>query len=150
MNELTLGLAHKFGYGHFRDDAARKLAQRYRRREQRRRRLNMVAAALLLASAGFGATMLTMPSTSQASLATSQSASCIQARQRLEPWFRAELTRRGLTGTARQDDFNLLLTWFRDAQGQCATGLTQPASENLQALTDRISAREQLRERADD
>src|SRR5215211_7754499 len=63
MNELLLGLTHKTGYGDFRDDAARKLAACCWRREQRGRRLNMLAAALLLASAGFGATMLTMPST---------------------------------------------------------------------------------------
>ena len=150
MNELKLGLPRAADYGHFRDGAVNRLAQRYRRREQRRRRLNMLAAALLLASAGLGATMLTVPSTSQASLVTAQSASCIQAGRRLEPWFKAELTRRGLTGTARQDDFNLLLTWFKDAQSQCATGLTQAASENLQALVDRIAAKEQLRERADD
>jgi hypothetical protein len=150
MNELTLGLPPAADYGHFRDHRAFRLARRYRRREQRRRTLNMLAAALLLASGGFGATMLTVPSTSQASLATSQSASCIQAGQRLEPWFRAELHRRASTGVPRQDDFNLLLTWFRDAQSQCATGLTQAASENLQALADRIAAKEQLREHADD
>src|SRR5687768_13386404 len=115
MNELTLGFAHKTGYGQFRDDAARTLAQSHRRREQRRRRLNLLAAAFLLVSAGFGATMLTMPPTSQASLATRPDAVCVQAGQSLEPWFKAELTRRGLTGTVRQDDFNLLLAWFRNA-----------------------------------
>jgi hypothetical protein len=152
MNELVIGLPRAADYGHFRDGATNRLAQRYRRREQRRRKLNMLAAALLLASAGFGATMLMVmvQPTSHASLVSSEDARCIRAGQTLEPWFRTELTRRGLTGTARQDDFNLLLTWFRDAQGQCAAGLTQAASENLQALADRIAAREQLRPSADD
>ena len=150
MNAWTLGLIHRTSYGQFRDDAARKLAQRHRRREQRRRRLNMLGAACLLAAAGFGATILAMPSTSQASLMTAQNASCIHAGQSLEPWFKTELIRRGLTGMARQDDFKLLLAWFRDAQTQCATGLTQAASENLQALAARIAAREELRQRTDD
>jgi hypothetical protein len=150
MNELTLGFAHKTGYGQFRDDAARTLAQSHRRREQRRRRLNLLAAAFLLVSAGFGATMLTVPSTSQASLMTAHDSSCIKAGQCLEPWFTGELTRRGLTGTAQQDDFNLMLAWFRNAKAQCATGLTQAASENLQALADRIVAREELRKSEDD
>ena len=127
-----------------------RLARRSRRCEQRRRTLNMLAAALLLASAGFGATMLMVPPTSQASLVSSENARCIKAGQSLEPWFRAELHRRASTGVPRQDDFNLLLTWFRDAQGQCAAGLTRAGSENLKALADRISAREQLRPSADD
>jgi hypothetical protein len=150
MNELMLGLPRAAEYGLFRDGAANRLAQRYRRREQRRRKLNMLVAALLLASAGFGATMLMVPPTSQASLVSLENARCIRAGQSLEPWFRAELHRRASTGVPRQDDFNLLLTWFRDAQSQCATGLTQAASENLQALADRIAAKEQLREHADD
>jgi hypothetical protein len=150
MNELVIGLPRAADYGHFRDGATNRLAQRYRRREQRRRKLNMLAAALLLASAGFGATMLTMPPTSHASLVSSENARCIKAGQSLEPWFKAELHRRASTGVPRQDDFNLMLAWFRDAQGQCAAGLTQAASENLQALADRIAAREQLRPSADD
>ena len=148
MNELSLGLTPKTGYGTFRDEAARKQAQRYGRRERRRRKINMLAAAFLLASAGFGATMLTNPPTSQASL-SSQNASCIKAGQSLEPWFRAELDRRAWAAVARQDDFTLMLAWFREAQHQCATGLTQAASRNLQAVAERILAREQ-RQRADD
>ena len=93
--------------------------------------------------------MLTNPPTSQASL-SSQNASCIKAGQSLEPWFRAELDRRAWAAVPRQDDFNLMLAWFKDAQGQCAAGLTQAASQNLQAIVDRISAREELRQRADD
>jgi len=150
MNELVLGLTHETGYGNFRDDAARKLGQRHGRRELRKRKLNMLAAALLLALAGFGATMLTMPPTSQASLMTAHDSSCVKAGQSLEPWFKTELTRRGLTGTAQRDDFNLMLVWFRNAKAQCATGLTQAASENLQVLADRIVTREELRQRADD
>jgi hypothetical protein len=152
MNELVIGLPRAADYGHFRDGATNRLAQRYRRREQRRRKLNMLAAALLLASAGFGATMLMVmvPPTSHASLVSSENARCIKAGQSLEPWFRAELHRRASTGVPRQDDFNLLLTWFRDAQGQCAAGLTRAGSENLKALADRIAAREQLRPSADD
>jgi hypothetical protein len=150
MNQLMLGLPRAADYGHFRDSRACRLAQRNRRREQRRRKLNMLAAALLLASAGFAATMLTVPPTSHASLVSSENARCIKAGQSLEPWFRAELHRRASTGVPRQDDFNLLLTWFRDAQGQCAAGLTRAGSENLKALADRIAAREQLRPSADD
>jgi len=149
MNELSLGLTPKTAYGTFRDEAARKQAQRYGRRERRKRKFNMLAAAFLLVSAGFGATMLTNPPTSQASLAP-LNASCIKAGQGLEPWFRAELDRRAWAAVPRQDDFNLMLAWFKDAQGQCAAGLTQAASQNLQAIVDRISAREELRQRADD
>lgn len=150
MNELLLWSPRQSSHGTFRDDSVRRLARRYGWRERRRRTINMLAAACLLASAAFGATMLAAPPTSQASLAAPQTASCVKAGQGLEPWFKAELLRRAWAGSPRQDDFNLMLTWFRDAQGQCAAGLTDVAAENLHALADRISAREGHRQSMDD
>jgi len=44
---------------------------------------HMLSAAVLLASAGFGATTLTMPSTSQVLLMTVQDAPCIKAGQKV-------------------------------------------------------------------
>jgi hypothetical protein len=110
----------------------------------------MLAAALILASMTFGVTMLITPRTSQASLSGLQSAACLKAEQTLAPWFAVELNHQGWTGTPRQGDFNLMLAWFRTAQGQCASGLTDQALGNFEALASRIAQAEERRSEADD
>ena len=150
MNELSVALSHRSTYAGFHDAAARELAHRYRRRDLQRRRLNMLAAALILASGVFGATMLIAPPTSQAKLGAAQSAACLKAERTLAPWFASEFNRRGLTGTPRQDDFNLMLVGFKDAQGQCASGLTDQALGNFEALAIRIAQAEERRHETDD
>ena len=149
MNELSVALSHRSTYAGFRDAAARELAHRYRRRDLQRRRLNMLAAALILASGVFGATMLIAPPTSQAKLGAAQSAACLKAERTLAPWFASEFNRRGLTGTPRQDDFNLMLAGFKDAQGQCASGLTDQALGNFEALAIRIAQAEERQHETD-
>jgi hypothetical protein len=150
MNELSLALSCRSTYAGFRDAAARELAHRHRRRDLQRRKLNMLVAALILASGVFGATMLIAPPTSRAKLGAPQSAACLKAERTLAPWFASELNRRGLTGTPRQDDFNLMLVGFKDAQSQCASGLTDQALGNFEALANRVVQAEERRHEADD
>jgi len=137
-------------YRSFRNDAGRALAERHVRREQRKRRINMLAAALLLASAGFWATMLTTPPTSQATLTSPQAATCLGTGESLEPWFKAELHRRASAAVARRDDFDVMLAWFQDARRKCAAGLTEPALKDFQAIADRIYANDRRRQSAGD
>jgi hypothetical protein len=49
-------------------------------------------------------------------------------------------------GLDERDDFNLLLTWFQNAQGQCASGQTGRAVENFQAVESMIAERIEQRE----
>ncbi len=99
------------------------------------RKLNAFVAAFVLATALFGATMLTTPTTTQAALSDDPSRTpCLKAGQSLTPWFTAEFNRRAYGGVSGRDDFNLLLTWFRAAQSQCASGLTDRSLANLKAI----------------
>ncbi len=99
------------------------------------RKLNALAAAFVLTTALFWATMLTAPSTTQAASSTDLSEMlCLKAGQNLAPWFEAEFNRRAYGGVSSPDDFNLLLAWFRVAQRQCASGLTDRSLANLKAI----------------
>lgn len=101
----------------------------------------MFAAAFALATALFWLTMLTSPPTSQAALSHPASdAPCIEVGRRVGLWFETELHRRAGVRTSGSDNFNLMLSWFRTAQDQCASGKTGPAVESLRALEGMIAA----------
>src|SRR5215204_2589946 len=93
-----------------------------------------VLAALVLAGAVFSATTAPSLLSSEAATSTPQKMACVEAGQRLAPWFRAEAQRKALVRLEERDDFNLLLTWFRNAQAQCASGQTARAAENFRAV----------------
>ena len=68
----------------------------------------------------------------------------------LDDWFRAESERKAQVGLDERDDFNLLLTWFRNAQSQCASGQTARAVENFQAVEALIAKRVEQHQPADE
>ena len=101
----------------------------------------MFAAALALATALFWLTMLTAPPTSQAALSSPESdAPCMEVGRRVGLWFETEIHRRAWIRASRHDNFNLMLTWFRTVQRQCASGHTDAALESLRALEGMIAA----------
>ena len=132
-------------YRSFRDEAVTRRGNRLRGKEASRRKRNAFVAALVLAASVFSATTAASLLSSEAATSNPQTAACIEAGQRLAPWFRAEAERKALIGLNKRDDFNLLLTWFRNAQAQCASGGTARAVENLQAVEGMIAARAEQR-----
>jgi hypothetical protein len=101
----------------------------------------MFAAAFALATALFWLTMLTTPPTSQAALSHPGSdAPCLEVGRRVGLWFETEIQRRAWVRSSRHDSFNLMLSWFRTAQDQCASGKTDKAVESLRALEGMIAA----------
>ena len=128
-------------YRSFRDEAVAQRANRLRRKELNRGKRNAFVAALTLAAAVFSISTAASLYTSEAKQITPQNMACIEAGQRLAPWFRAETERKAQVGLNERDDFNLLLTWFRNAQGQCASGQTARAVENLKAVEGMIAQR---------
>ena len=136
-------------YRSFRDDAVAQWADRRRHKVLNRRKRNDFLAVLVLAGAVFAATTAPALLTSTAT-SPSQKAACVEAGQRLAPWFRAESERKAQVGLDEQDDFNLLLTWFRNAQAQCAWGQTARAVENFQAVEGLIARRVEQHQPADE
>ena len=134
----------------FRDEAVARLAGRLRRKELNRRKRNTVVAALALAASVFSATTAASLLTSEAATTPPQHAACVEVGQRLAPWFRAESERKAQVGLDEHDDFNLLLTWFRNAQSQCASGQTARAVENFQAVEGLIAKRVEQHQPADE
>jgi hypothetical protein len=128
-------------YRSFRDEAVAQRADRLRRKELSRGKRNAFVAALTLAAAVFSISTAASLYTSEAKQIAPQNMACIEAGQRLAPWFRAETERKAQVGLKERDDFNLLLTWFRNAQGQCASGQTARAVENLKAVEGMIAQR---------
>ena len=136
-------------YRSFRDEAVTRWADGLGRMEANRHKRNDFLAALVLAGAVFAAT--TAPALlSSAATSPSQKAACVEAGQRLAPWFRAESERKAQVGLDERDDFNLLLTWFRNAQAQCASGQTARAVENFQAVEGLIVRRVEQHQPADE
>jgi len=127
-------------YASFRDEAVA------RRADRRRLKRRAIGAALALAATAFSATTAASLYTSDAKQISLQSMACVEAGQRLAPWFRAETERKAQVGLDERDDFNLLLTWFQNAQGQCASGQTGRAVENFQAVEGMIAERIDERE----
>ena len=144
MTALT-SLAPSGSYRSFRDEAVTRRAERLRRKEANRRKRNAFLAALVLAGAVFSATTAASLLSSEAATSTPEKVACVEAGQRLAPWFRAETERKALVGLEEQDDFNLLLTWFRNAQAQCASGQTVRAVENFRAVEGIIAERAEQR-----
>src|SRR5215207_11739942 len=130
----------------FRDEAVTHRAEWLGRKEGNRRNRNDFLAALVLAGAVFSATTSPALLSSEAATTTPQKSACVEAGQRLAPWFRAETERKAQVGLDERDDFNLLLTWFQNAQGQCASGQTGRAVENFQAVESMIAERIEQRE----
>ena len=122
-------------YRAFRDEAvSSRQANRFRRKR------NALLAGLALAATVFSATAaasLFSPETAT----RSKDRACIEAGQRLAPWFKAEAEREAQVGLGERDNFNLLLTWFRNAQSQCASGQTARAVENFKAVERMIAER---------
>src|SRR5829696_108826 len=129
----------------FRDEAVTHRAKWLGRKEGNRRNRNDFLAALVLAGAVFSATTAASLLSSEAATSTPQKVACVEAGQRLAPWFRAEAERKALVGLEERDDFNLLLTWFRNAQAQCASGQTVRAVENFRAVEGIIAERAEQR-----
>ena len=137
-------------YRSFRDEAVERLAERLGRKAANRRKRNDFLAALALAATVFSATTAVSLLRSEAATAPSRNAACAEAGQRLAPWFRAETERKAQVGLDERDDFNLLLTWFRNAQSQCASGQTARAVENFQAVEGMIARRVEQHQPADE
>jgi len=111
----------------------------------------MSAIACALATAAFWATMLMAPPTSEASLfGFPDDAGCVKAGQSLAPWFEGEVHRAARIGVHRYDSFDVMLTSFQDAQGQCTSGHTDAAIADFQALANRIAKLEEHRSPAVD
>ena len=104
--------------GSFRDEAVA------RRADRRRLKRKGVVTALALGATVFSATTAASLLIPHAGTTTPQNVACVEAGQRLAPWFKAETERKAQFGLDERDDFNLLLTWFQNAQGQCASGQT--------------------------
>jgi len=134
----------------FRDEAVTHRAERLGRKEANRRKRNDILAVLVLAGAVFSATTAPALLSTKAATSPSQKAACVEAGQRLAPWFRAESERKAQVGLDERDDFNLLLTWFRNAQSQCASGQTARAVENFQAVEGLIARRVEQHQPADE
>ncbi len=133
-------------YRSFRDKAVAHRAERLGRKDANRRNRYDFLAALVLTGTVFSATTAASLFSPEAATSTSKKVACVEAGQRLAPWFRAETERKAMVGLNERDDFNLLLTWFQSAQGQCASGQTARAVENFQAVESMIAERAQQRE----
>ena len=131
------------------DEAVPRWAEWLGRKEANRRKRNDFLAVLVLAGAVFAATTAPALLTSTAT-SPSQKAACVEVGRRLAPWFRAEAERKAQVGLDERDDFNLLLTWFRNAQSQCASGQTARAVENFQAVEALIAKRVEQHQPADE
>ena len=101
----------------------------------------LFTAAFALATTLFWLTMLTAPPTSQAALSSPESnAPCMEVGRRVGLWFETEIHRRAWVRASGSDNFNLMLSWFRTAQDQCASGKADKAVESLRALEGMIAA----------
>jgi len=132
-------------YRSFRDEAVTRRAERLGRKAANRRKRNAFLAALVLAGSVFSATTAASLLSSEAATSTPEKVACVEAGQRLAPWFRAEAERKALVGLEERDDFNLLLTWFRNAQAQCASGQTARAVQNFRAVEGMIAEQAEQR-----
>jgi len=133
--------ARSGSYRSFRDEAVSRQAHLLRRKDLSRRKRNAFVAALALAAAVLSSTAVASLFTSDANKVDSRNLACVEAGQRLAPWFKAETDRKVQVGLNKRDDFNILVTWFRNAQSQCASGMTARAVENFHAIESMIAER---------
>ena len=131
--------AESGSYRPFRDEAVSRQVRQLRRKELRK--CNAFAAALALAAAVLSSTAAASLFASDVNKVVSRNPACVEAGQRLAPWFKAETDRKVQVGLNERDDFNILVTWFRNAQSQCASGMTARAVENFHAIESMIAER---------
>jgi hypothetical protein len=113
------------------------------------RRTRLFGAAFLVAAAMFWGTMLTSPPTSEATLSSPATSSCIERGRIIGSWFEKELTRRAWSGKGHQE-FNQMLAWFNAATNQCAAGLAQRSADNFRALEGLIASLDERRHQEGD
>ena len=133
--------AQSGSYRSFRDEAVSRQVRRLRRKDLSRRKRNAFVAALALAAAVLSSTAAASLFTSDVNKVVSRNPACLEAGQRLAPWFKAETDRKVQVGLNKRDDFNILVTWFRNAQSQCPSGMTARAVENFHAIESMIAER---------
>jgi hypothetical protein len=131
--------AESGSYRPFRDEAVSRQVRQLRRKELRK--CNAFVAALALAAAVLSSTAAASLFASDVNKVVSRNPACVEAGQRLAPWFKAETDRKVQVGLNERDDFNILVTWFRNAQSQCASGMTARAVENFHAIESMIAER---------
>ena len=111
-----------------------------------RKIIYVFGAAFALATALFWGTMLTSPPTSEAALSSlGPEPSCIEAGRGVRLWVDTETYRRSRVRAEGADNFNLLLSWAREAQRQCASGSNERAVENFRAIEGMIATIEEHR-----
>jgi hypothetical protein len=132
--------AQSGSYRSFRDEAVSRQVRRLRRKDLSRRKRNAFVAAgargcrVVVHCGGFAVHV-------GCQQGCSRNPACLEAGQRLAPWFKAETDRKVQVGLNKRDDFNILVTWFRNAQSQCASGMTARAVENFHAIESMIAER---------
>ena len=134
MNAMTFRHPAQSGsYRSFRDEAVSRQARRLRRKDLSRCKRNACGRSgargcrVLGHRGGFAVHVGCQP-------VDPQNPACVEAGQRLAPWFKAETERKVQVGLNERDDFNILVTWFRNAESQCASGMTARAVENFHAM----------------
>lgn len=134
------------GYGTFRDREVHRRIGCLKRKALGGRRMLGVTAALALGAGLFWATCTATLVKAEVTRPGAPKAACVEAERKLAPWFQAEMDRKAQVGLDLRDDFNLMLTWFRSAQGQCASGMTDRAAQNFQAIANMIGERTEQRQ----
>src|SRR5689334_19120262 len=81
-----------------RDAAAMRRAEQLGHKKANRHKRNDFLAALVLVGAVFSATTAPPLLSKEAATSTAQKVACVEAGQRLAPWFRAEAERKALVG----------------------------------------------------
>ncbi len=115
------------------------------------RKIYVFGAAFALATTLFWGTMLTSPPTSEAALSSPvPDPSCVEAGRDVGVWVESEAYRRSWVRAEGYDNFNLLLSWAREAQRQCASGSNERAVENFRAIESMIAALEEGRRPVDE
>ena len=114
-------------------------------------KIYVFGAAFALATALFWGTMLTSPPTTEAALSSPTSGlSCVEAGRGVGVWVEGEAYRRSSVQAKGYDNFNLLLSWVREAQRQCASGSNERALENFRAIEGLIATIEDHRRPVDE
>ena len=139
-----LNLEQPTGYRAFRERAVYWKVARLKFRMLLRRTLK-AGVVLALGIALLWATSAASLLSSDAARSSAQDTVCVEAGRKLAPWFQAEADRKAQIGFGSRDDFNLMLTWFKRAQSQCASGLTDQAAQNLQAIERMVAQRTEQR-----
>src|SRR4051795_7915760 len=95
--------AQSGSYRSFRDEAVPRQVRRMRRKDLSRRKRNAFVAALALAAAVLSSTAASSLFTSDVNKVVSRTPACLEAGQRLAPWFKAETDRKVQVGLNKRD-----------------------------------------------